>query len=521
MYYEEKVKDILDDESLSKEEKIKQINEYFDKQYEEINDELRNYLIKIWGGFALEVGSAAIPGAGVGKLGTKVVAKRVGKEGLEKLGKSLGRKLSKDLVPSVTSGVLSGTIVGAGDALSKDKDFSGIIGEAAEGLLGGAAVGGIAVYAEKFLRGVKIKSYGDLDKLAQKIRNKYFKDVKEYYKDYIQEREFDLNGKIKFTNKAPQEQLKWNPHQAKNYPELIKDLKNAKWLRDEPNIKPEQKPDVSHYEVYQGKYGLHKIEVFKDGYRRYYFTENLPNTGMDVNNSQYLQLPKNQGTIRSANHTASMDRPSGTTDIAVDTPQQAHNPVYNEVYPPRALVEASDKIINDFSENVNSPDGSTMLKGHVEVNVPKDETLSDIEQGNPTGYAAKISEKTQAEGQKDDDNLPTWEKPLEGYEKPNVYYDGKKYTFDGELSDEVISKMNIHEKIEYYTKYLKHYYVKRLKTLAKEQEQRDRLEIIRQQEIQRQKEFEEEYWSPEEIREEVEEYLSWVFTQTARTMGYL
>jgi len=47
------------------------------------------------------------------------------------------------------------------------------------------------------------------------------------------------------------------------------------------------------------------------------------------------------------------------------------------------------------------------------------------------------------------------------------------------------------------------------------------LGIIRQQEIQRQKEFEEEYWSPEEIREEVEEYLSWVFTQTARTMGYL
>ena len=63
--------------------------------------------------------------------------------------------------------------------------------------------------------------------------------------------------------------------------------------------------------------------------------------------------------------------------------------------------------------------------------------------------------------------------------------------------------------------------IKRLKTLAQEKEQRDRLEIIRQQEIQRQKEFEEEYWSPEEIREEVEEYLSWVFTQTARTMGYL
>lgn len=508
MYYEEKVKNILDDESLSKEEKIKQINEYFDKQYEEINDELRNYLIKIWGGFALEVGSAAIPGAGVGKLGTKV--------GQKLLTKFLGRKISSGL----GTGALGGATIGAGDALINDRSGLEFLGETVLGGVAGGTLSGIAAYAEKFLRGVKIKSYGDLDKLAQKIRNKYFKDVKEYYKDYIQKRDFNLNGKVDFTNKAPQEQLKWNPHQAKNYPELIKDLKNAKWLRDEPNIKPEQKPDVSHYEVYQGKYGLHKIEVFKDGYRRYYFTENLPNKGMDVNNSQYLQLPKNQGTIRSANHTASMDRPSGTTDIAVDTPQQAHNPVYNEVYPPRALVEASDKIINDFSENVNSPDGSTMLKGHVEVNVPKDETLSDIEQGNPTGYAAKISEKTQAEGQKDDDNSPTWEKPLEGYEEPDVYLKNGKYTFEGEKSKEELKNMNIYDKIEYYRKYLQHYLKKKLMTEARVQEKKDQLEIIRQQEIQRQKEYEEGYWHPFEIQEEVERYMSFLFEQTVRTLGY-
>ena len=132
----------------------------------------------------------------------------------------------------------------------------------------------------------------------------------------------------------------------------------------------------------------------------------------------------------------------------------------------------------------------------------------------------KISEKTQAEGQKDDDNLPSWEKPLEGYEEPNVYYDGKKYTFDGELSDEVISKMNIHEKMEYYTKYLKHYYIKRLKTLSREQEQRDRLEIIRQQELRKQQEAY-EYWDPKDIEDAVDEYLSKVFDSVARELGYL
>jgi len=103
--------------------------------------------------------------------------------------------------------------------------------------------------------------------------------------------------------------------------------------------------------------------------------------------------------------------------------------------------KTEDNVVDVAGNSIDVENGrKPYLEGHVEVNVPKDETLSDIEQGNPTGYAANISEKTQAEGQKDDDNLPTWEKPLEGYDEPNVYYDGKKYTFDGELSDEGIYK---------------------------------------------------------------------------------
>jgi hypothetical protein len=486
MYYEEKVKDILDDESLSKEEKIKRINEYFDKQYEEINDELRNYLIKIWGGFALEVGSAAIPGAGVGKLGTKV--------GQKLLTKFLGRKISSGL----GTGALGGATIGAGDALINDRSGLEFLGETVLGGVAGGTLSGIAAYAEKFLRGVKLKSYGNPDELYDDIWRKYKKDMQKYYQDYIQKRTIKKDGIVDFTGRAVQEQMTHNIKQGQNYPGLVSDIKNAEKLFDAPNLKTNEKPFVDHYEIYHGKYGYHHIEVLKDGKRRYYVTK-------DTLDGTHRNPP---GSKKSA------------TDITVDTPQQAHNPVYNEVYPPRALVEASDKIIKDFPENVNSSDGSTMLKGHVEVNVPKEETLSDIEQGQPTGYAAKISEKAQADGQKDDDNLPTWEKPLAGYEEPNVYLKNGKYTFDGELSDEEISKMNIREKMEYYTKYLKHYYIKRLKTLAREQEQRDMLEIIREQEIQRQKEFEEEYWSPEEIREEVEEYLSRVFDSVARDMGF-
>ena len=119
-----------------------------------------------------------------------------------------------------------------------------------------------------------------------------------------------------------------------------------------------------------------------------------------------------------------------------------------------------------------------------------------------------------------DNNLPSWEKPLPGYEDPDVYWNGKKFTFEGELSDEEILKMDVHEKMRYYTKYLRHYYKKRLLTLAREQEQRDMLELIRQREIRKQQEAE-EYWDPKDIEEEVEWYLSKEFDSVARELGYL
>ena len=130
MFYEEKVKDILDDETLSKEEKIKRINLYFGINRVLIEAELWAYLGKIWGGFALEVGSAAIPGAGVGKLGTNV--------GQKLLTKFLGRKISSGL----GTGALGGATIGAGDALINDRSGLEILRET---VLGGVAGGSLVV----------------------------------------------------------------------------------------------------------------------------------------------------------------------------------------------------------------------------------------------------------------------------------------------------------------------------------------------------------------------------------------
>ena len=70
---------ILDDEKLTQAEKIQRINYVYNNYQEKLDEDLRNYLIKIWSGGLLEIASAAIPFGGAGKLGaagrTKIASK--------------------------------------------------------------------------------------------------------------------------------------------------------------------------------------------------------------------------------------------------------------------------------------------------------------------------------------------------------------------------------------------------------------------------------------------------------------
>lgn len=103
---------------------------------------------------------------------------------------------------------------------------------------------------------------------------------------------------MNFSGAAVQEQLRWNPKYAQHYDELIKDLKKAKRLDIAPNKKPNKKPLVKYYEVYQGKEGQHNIEVLDDGTRRYYITKDTP-TG--------TPLATSEGSNRSINNILNHD----------------------------------------------------------------------------------------------------------------------------------------------------------------------------------------------------------------------
>ena len=150
----------------------------------------------------------------------------------------------------MATGIASGATFGAGQGMLENKNplttsmQDALIG----GLLGGALNTGKANII-KNIKGQELKNYGDIDVLEKTLRKQFNVDSRKFYQDYVQDIKMNKNGEFDFTKRGIQEQLRWNPKQTQNYPELIKDIKQAKRLPDEPNMKPEQKPQVSHYEV--------------------------------------------------------------------------------------------------------------------------------------------------------------------------------------------------------------------------------------------------------------------------------
>ena len=316
---------ILKDKTLTKEQKIQIINQYYDNYQAEIDKELNDYLIKQYIGAALEIGSAAIPVGGIGKLGGEI--------GKQILKKQLARKISENIGSGILSGATSGGLFGLGESLINETNpvLSALKGV----LLGtttGATLGAVGSRVQKAKKGQQLKNYGNIDNLNEAMRKQYSNDSRKFYQDYIQEIQLNKNGKFDFSKRGVQEQLRWNPHQAQNFPELINDIKNAKRLPDVPNEKPLEKPLVSHYEVYRGKNGDHYIEVLKDGSKRFYITKDASigtphatSTGSNAGIGTYLESPNNIIPFVNPNYNTQKDNNLlyGSVEMNVNNNQQS------------------------------------------------------------------------------------------------------------------------------------------------------------------------------------------------------
>ena len=128
--------EIQNDKSLSADEKCAKIRELSSAREKEINDEYRKKIGKLYGGAALEIGSAAIPWA----LGGRVAATGY------KLAKPLISQIAKkELTKGAVEGMVSGAVSGLGRGMIEDKNpLQTAAQDAGTGLAAGAGLGKLA-----------------------------------------------------------------------------------------------------------------------------------------------------------------------------------------------------------------------------------------------------------------------------------------------------------------------------------------------------------------------------------------
>lgn len=135
---------VLKDKSLSKEQKVQKIKDIGEKEKKEIDKENRKTKAKLYGGAALEIGSAALPVGGVAKVGG-TIALKLAKPALSQVAKKV---IAKNIGSGIASGSLSGAVFGAGEGLMQDKDLKGAAQSTLEGAgtgaTGGSLTGGVA-----------------------------------------------------------------------------------------------------------------------------------------------------------------------------------------------------------------------------------------------------------------------------------------------------------------------------------------------------------------------------------------
>lgn len=361
--------EIVNDSNLTKEQKAQAINDYYENYQKFIDNELNMYLAKQWIGAGLQIGSAALPlgaGAAAGTaVGKAVLQKTLGKNALQVIGesgiggylgrdalqKTLGKVISSDIGTGTLDGLLGGAMYGLGNGLMEDKNvLLSAIQDASLGGVTGGLLGGVIGNTQRFFDSKNLKGYGDIDILPENLRKQYNKDARDFYKDYNQGIKLD---DIEFSNRGVQETLRWNPMQAQNFPELVDDIKNAQRLPDVPNLKPEQKPNVSHYEVYQGKNGFHCIEVSGGGHKRYYVTkDNLDDIEkLTKSSDQTTSL----GTLSKPNNiindvTPNINPSNTTKDTPVDSEKALKRATPTTSWD---VLKNPDDIINDVTPNFN------------------------------------------------------------------------------------------------------------------------------------------------------------------------
>ena len=385
------VETILNNDSLTKDEKVKMINFVYENYRQKLDEDLRNYLIKIWAGAILEIGSAALPYSGVGKVGAMA--------GQKLLQKAIGKKLAQELGSGAASGLASGGVFGAGRGMIEDKNpLITALQDAGLGMFAGGGIGAIGGNLNRVNAGNTLKKY-QLNNIIPDDYKKYKQQAQHFYKDYLQGRTIvnkDI-GNIDITRKGLDEIFSKNVELAQVFPDLINDLRKADYVETNALYKVRKDKATEKFHILKNGENKHFIAEDKLGNKKFYLTK---------------KYTTDQGTPSRVEGTSSGGAfiINGTPQAASPGSQNANStPAY--LYHNQALEPESNNIINDNSKNVNPApmiippqilqnlqednQPSFLLEGSVEMNIDQNGnhifTPEEIGQMNSDEFSANES----------------------------------------------------------------------------------------------------------------------------------
>ena len=210
---------------------VDEIARNYTARNKEINADYAKNMAKLYGGAALEIGSAAIPmGAGARLVGGVVKG----------LAPYVGKKIASEIGTGLVSGGLSGVVFGSGRGLMENENP--LVSAAYDGLIGsllGAGTGAIV---------------GKVGKEIAKRNLKNFKDSNKYYKNY--ERGVNTNnediGKINLQSDGFKETNKQSPEYFDKVVDLSKNLRTAKLIGKELPDHSHNKFNIDYFNRLQG-----------------------------------------------------------------------------------------------------------------------------------------------------------------------------------------------------------------------------------------------------------------------------
>ena len=359
--------------------------------------------MKKWAGAALEIGSAAIPFGGAGRLGASA--------GRNLLQKTLGRKLSQEIGSGAASGLASGAVFGAGRGLIEDKN-SLITGlhDAAGGLAAGGLIGGTGGYLEKSVRANLLENAKPLRELSQTQIKNLIKQGKNYYQDYLHDTHvyYPPLDKIYFRNSQAGE---IRPHNMKMVPKIPEQIRTSYGLKHS-NDKPWRQDANNFYKLYN----THKGKTYE-----YIIRNNANKTGND-----FYQIKEVDSAPAYLHHNQALET----------EPVNIINDISENINPIPMIIQP--QILQNL-QNANQP--SFLLEGSVEMKVDTN--------GNQLFTPHNIKKMPPDEFQ---ENIPIIEQQLrDGLIRPKAHqvnYSGyiNPETGDGKIfSREAISQMSSDE----------------------------------------------------------------------------